>query len=86
MFVGNPISSLAMPKEWLPGAWGQIGQYFVPGAAGNLMRIESYFPGAPQLTSWLVLLGWLLVGMVLLVVGQHRDDEVIHIQGAVEAE
>lgn len=86
MFVGNPISSLAMPKEWLPGAWGQIGQYFVPGAAGNLMRIESYFPDAPQLTSWLVLLGWLLVGMVLLVVGHHRDDEVIHIQGAVEAE
>lgn len=86
MFIGNPISSLAMPKEWLPGPWGAIGQFFVPGAAGNLMRIESYFPHAPQLTSWLVLLGWLLVGVLFLVIGHHRDDEVIHIEGAVEPE
>ncbi|HIW30663.1 MAG TPA: hypothetical protein H9987_11755 [Candidatus Luteococcus avicola] len=47
--------------------------------------MQSYLSDAPQLTSWLVLMGWLLVGMVLLV-GHHRDDEVIHIQGAVEAE
>jgi len=48
--------------------------------------LQSYLSDAPQLTSRLVLMGWLLVGMVLLVVGHHRDDESIHIQGAVEAE
>ncbi|HQK32878.1 MAG TPA: ABC transporter permease, partial [Phycicoccus sp.] len=38
MFVGNPLSSLAMPKEWLPSFWGELGQFFVPGASGNLLR------------------------------------------------
>src|SRR5699024_794493 len=43
MFIGNPIASLNQPKEFLVGAWGDIGQFFVPGAAGTLLRDLSYF-------------------------------------------
>ncbi|MEL4358757.1 MULTISPECIES: hypothetical protein [unclassified Luteococcus] len=71
LFVGNPLSSQSMPKEWLPGAWGEIGQWFVPGAAGNLMRIESYFPQASTFQPWLALLVWFGLGVVLAVVGRR---------------
>lgn len=84
MFIGNPISSQQMPKEWLPGPWGEIGQWFVPGAAGNLMRSESYFPHASTLQPWLALLAWLVVGIVLTMIGRHKDDEVVHVEGSTE--
>lgn len=44
MFVGNPLSSLAMPKE--PG--GRV------------------------------------VGVALSLIGRHRDEEVVHLEGMVE--
>lgn len=75
-----------MPKEWLPGAWGQIGQWFVPGASGNLMRIESYFPHASTVQPWCALAAWLVVGVLLTMVGRHKDDELVHMEGFVEAE
>lgn len=84
MFVGNPISGQQLPAEWLPWHWGTIGQWFVPGAAGNLMRLEAYFPAAPTGRSWLALLAWLLAGVVLTLVGRHKDDEVIHLDGHTE--
>lgn len=84
LFVGNPLSSQAMPKQWLPGPWGEIGQWFVPGAAGNLMRLESYFPHASTLQPWLALLAWLVVGIVLTMIGRHKDDEVVHVEGSTE--
>lgn len=84
MFIGNPISSQQMPKEWLPGPWGEIGQWFVPGASGNLMRSESYFPHASTLQPWLALLAWLVVGIVLTMIGRHKDDEVVHVEGSTE--
>ncbi len=84
MFIGNPISSQQMPKEWLPGPWGQIGQWFVPGASGNLLRSESYFPSASVVQPWMALLGWLVVGVALSILGHHRDEELVHIEGAVE--
>lgn len=86
MFIGNPISSMAMPAEWLPGAWGAIGQWFVPGAAGHLLRNAAYFPDAPVLQGWLALATWFVVGLVLTQVGRHRNDEVVHIEGATEPE
>lgn len=73
MFIGNPIASLNQPKELLPGAWGEIGQFFVPGAAGTLLRDLSYFPGAAMATSWWVLIGWLLLGLALILVGHIRS-------------
>lgn len=84
MFVGNPLSSMSAPVEMLAWHWGAIGQFFVPGAAGTLLRLESYFPQASTLHSWLVLAGWAVVGLVLTVVGHFRDQEVVHIDGATE--
>ena len=84
MFVGNPLSSLAMPKEWLPSFWGELGQFFVPGASGNLLRSLAYFPDASTVRPWLVLTGWAVVGIVLSLMGRHRDEEVVHLKGMVE--
>lgn len=74
LLIGNPLSSLAMPKEWLPGAWGETGQYFVPGASGTLLRDLSYFPAADASRYWLTLASWLVVGIALIIVGHHRND------------
>ena len=77
MFIGNPLSSLTQPKEFLPGPWGEIGQWFVPGASGTLLRDLSYFPSANTAFQWLVLAGWLVAGLVLTMVGHFRDQSGI---------
>ena len=84
MFVGNPLSSLAMPKEWLPSFWGEFGQFFVPGASGNLLRSLAYFPDASTTRPWLALAGSAVVGVALSLIGRHRDEEVVHLEGMVE--
>ena len=72
MFIGNPISSLQAPKEFLAGAWGDIGQFLVPGASGTLLRDLSYFPDAPMAMQWWVLVGWLALGIVLMLIGHLK--------------
>lgn len=72
MLFANPISGAAMPREFLPGAWGEIGQWFPPGAAANLLRDVSYFPTADATFSWLVLAGWTVGGLLLSVIGHFR--------------
>lgn len=84
MFIGNPIASVTQPLQFLPEPWGAIGQYFVPGASATLLRDLSYFPDAPQLQSWLVLVGWAVLGTVMMLVGHFRSQEVVHIDGSVE--
>ncbi|SEE80530.1 hypothetical protein SAMN04489740_2609 [Arthrobacter alpinus] len=84
MFIGNPISSLASPKEFLPGPWGEIGQWFVPGATGTLLRDLSYFPDAAMGIHWLVLLVWSAAGIALAVLGRHRDEEAVHLPSTLE--
>lgn len=74
MLVGNPLSALTLPKEFLPTPWGDVGQWLVPGASGTLLRNISYFPSADALFPWLVLTGWAVVGAVLVAVGRHRDE------------
>ncbi|WP_240372072.1 ABC transporter permease [Brevibacterium zhoupengii] len=69
MFIGNPIASLQAPKEFLAGAWGDIGQFLVPGASGTLLRDISYFPDAPMAMQWWVLIGWFVLGIALILVG-----------------
>ncbi|PCC57905.1 hypothetical protein CIK58_06080 [Brevibacterium aurantiacum] len=69
MFIGNPIASLQAPKEFLAGAWGDIGQFLVPGASGTLLRDLSYFPDAPMAMQWWVLIGWFVLGIALILVG-----------------
>lgn len=72
MFIGNPIASLQAPKEFLAGAWGDIGQFFVPGASGTLLRDLSYFPDAPMAMQWWALIGWFALGIVLILVGHLK--------------
>lgn len=86
MFIGNPISSLTSPQEFLPWHWGQIGQWFVPGATGTLLRDLSYFPDAAQGIHWLVLVAWSVAGILLAVLGRHRNEEAVHLPAMLDAE
>lgn len=76
VLVGNPLSAAAQPLQFLVGPWGAIGQWFVPGASVSLLRDLSYFPSADALFPWLVLAGWAAVGVVGMLVGHFRDQEV----------
>ncbi|MEY9952901.1 ABC transporter permease [Leifsonia sp. EB34] len=76
VLVGNPLSAAAQPLQFLVGPWGAIGQWFVPGASVTLLRDLSYFPSADALFPWLVLVGWAAVGVVGMLAGHFRDQEV----------
>lgn len=76
ILVGNPLSSAAQPLQFLPGAWGEIGQWFVPGASVTLLRDLSYFPDANAAFPWLVLTAWAVVGVVAMLAGHFRNQEV----------
>lgn len=73
MFIGNPIAGASAPPQFLPGPWGQIGQWFVPGASASLLRSVSYFPEAPTASQWLTLLAWTAIGVLLALVGHSRQ-------------
>ncbi len=72
VLIANPISSAATPIEFLPVPWGEIGQWFPPGAAATLLRTLSYFPAASTSFQWLVLGGWAALGVLLVVLGGLR--------------
>ncbi|MBN9633352.1 MAG: ABC transporter permease [Actinobacteria bacterium] len=76
VLVGNPLSAAAQPLQFLVGPWGAIGQWFVPGASVSLLRDLSYFPSADALFPWLVLLGWAAVGVIGMLAGHFRNQEV----------
>jgi len=77
LFIGNPISALTQPREFLPAPWGDVGQWFVPGASGTLLRNLSYFPDAATMFPWLVLGAWAVAGVVLIVTGHFRDQAAV---------
>lgn len=72
MLFANPISGAALPAQFLPGAWGAVGQWFPPGASATLVRELSYFPAADTTFPWLVLAAWTVGGLALAVVGHFR--------------
>ncbi len=74
MLFANPISGATLPAQYLPGAWGAIGQWFPPGASATLIRGLSYFPDANATFSWLVLAGWVVGGFLLTAVGHFRTS------------
>ncbi|HEX5730011.1 hypothetical protein [Microbacterium sp.] len=79
ILIANPISAAASPWQFLPEPWGQIGQFFVPGAASNLIRSLSYFPDAATATQWTILLCWLVGGVVLTLIGHFRDQAALRV-------
>ncbi|MDR6971579.1 ABC transporter permease [Leifsonia shinshuensis] len=76
VLVGNPLSAAAQPLQFLVGPWGAVGQWFVPGASVTLLRDLSYFPDASTAFPWLVLTGWAVVGLVAMLFGHFRNQEV----------
>ncbi|MHC2998597.1 hypothetical protein [Microbacterium sp. HJ5] len=86
MFIANPIASAAQPMQFLPEPWGAVGQFFVPGASATLLRSVMYFPDAATATQWIVLATWLVGGVVLALVGHHREAaELTPSAGRLEA-
>ena len=79
MLIANPISGGAMPYQFITGPWGEIGQYFVPGAAQTLFRKVNYFPDASTLHEWLVLFTWIVGGVALSLVGHFRSSTPVHL-------
>ena len=72
VFLGNPLSGLAAAPELLPQPWGAIGQLLPPGATGTLLRNIAFFDGAAIGRPVLVLIGWVLMGVALLVLAGVR--------------
>jgi hypothetical protein len=72
LLFANPLSSANAPKEFLATPWGEVGQWFPPGAAATLLRDLSYFPEADASFPWLVLGAWTVGGLLLSVVGHFR--------------
>lgn len=73
LLVANPIAGAAAPLQFLPEPWGAIGQWFVPGASATLLRSVMYFPDAATAAQWIVLGTWLVGGVVLALIGHHRN-------------
>lgn len=74
LLVANPLSALTVPQEMLPWHWGEIGQWFVPGASGTLLRSASSFPDAPVGAQWLALALWAVTGLLMLWLGRPGTD------------
>lgn len=72
MLIANPIAGATAPAEFLPQPWDVVGQYFVPGASGHLLRSVVYFPDAATSTQWIVLAAWTLGGVILALLGHRR--------------
>jgi hypothetical protein len=86
LLVGNPISGSAQPWQFLPEPWGAIGQWFPPGAGATLMRDLAYFPAASTLFPWLVLAGWIALGVLLSALGHFRDRALLASPAAFDEE
>ncbi|WP_231726466.1 ABC transporter permease [Kocuria rhizophila] len=74
MFIGNPISALTSPKEFILPPFGEVGQWLVPGLSGTLLRDLSYFPDANIAAQVWALIGWVALGIVLTVLGHHKNE------------
>ena len=77
MFIGNPISALQSPKEFILAPFGEIGQWLVPGLSGTVLRDLSYFPEADIAGQVWALIGWLALGVILTVLGHHKNESAL---------
>jgi hypothetical protein len=85
MLIGNPLSSASAPIFFAPQPWGAVGQWFVPGASATLIRDLSYFPEVNTSFPWLVLVGWTVLGLIAMIAGHFRNQEVVNIPALEEA-
>jgi hypothetical protein len=73
VLLGIPLSGAMSAPELLPTFWGGLGQWLPPGAGINLLRTVSFFPNAGGAEPAWILMGWLLLGVVGVVLGHtHR--------------
>ncbi|WP_199037164.1 hypothetical protein [Glycomyces salinus] len=72
MLVGNPLSGLTSAPELLPAPWGEVGQYFTPGAGATALKSLAFFDGNGADTALIVLASWLAAGIVLFFLGAVR--------------
>ncbi|MFV0463588.1 MAG: ABC transporter permease [Nostocoides sp.] len=72
LFIANPLSGMATGWQWLPSPWGAIGQYLPVGATGTAVRSAVYFDGNGVGSAGLVLVGWGVLGLVLLALPSSR--------------
>ncbi|MGO4586592.1 hypothetical protein AB4Z38_22310 [Arthrobacter sp. 2RAF6] len=77
LLIGNPMSGSTQPRQFLPDPWGAVGQWFAPGASATLLRDLSYFPDAATTFPWLVLSGWVALGVVLVAAGHTRSRGIL---------
>lgn len=86
MLIGNPLSSLTQPKEFLLQPFGEIGQWMVPGLSGTVLRDLSYFPDANITAQMWALIGWLVLGVLLILTGHHRNQSALTGEDEVDEE
>lgn len=72
MLVGMPLSGIAMPPEYLPWIWGEVGQWFPLGATASALRGAAFFPdgtfgGTGTGAAYAALAMWIVIGYLLLV-------------------
>jgi hypothetical protein len=72
VIVGNPLSGIATSPRLLPAPWGEFGQWLPTGAGGTLLRSVAYFPGASVWPPLLILLGWAVLGGVMVLLFDHQ--------------
>jgi hypothetical protein len=72
VLFANPLSAATQPVEFLVAPWGAIGQWMPPGAGATLVRDLSYFPSADASFAWLVLVGWVVLGLALVALAAVR--------------
>ncbi|MPV89421.1 hypothetical protein GB882_12150 [Georgenia ruanii] len=70
---GIGLSGLTSAPEMLPSPFGAIGQLLPQGAYGRLVQSVAYLGGGGALRPLLVLLGWLLLGALLLWLARARE-------------
>lgn len=86
LLIGNPMSGSTQPRQFLPDPWGAVGQWFAPGASATLLRDLSYFPDALTTFPWLVLAGWVALGVVLVAAGHFRNRSILVPRGSLEGD
>lgn len=75
-FFGLPFSGALSAPQLVPTPWGEIAGW-LPAAAGNeALRSVAFFSGSAAGSQLLILIGWLVVGLILLAVSSRKNTQV----------